>query len=62
MLILEIANSFMHTDDSADYSYVVKINNTAISCGKNFGHQRGLGWKALVKTVLEDAHPIEPAQ
>jgi hypothetical protein len=55
VLILEIANELTHTDNSANYSYVVKVNSQTISYGKVFGHQREHGWKALVLKVLVDA-------
>lgn len=58
MLIVEVLNDGGRHRASggelADYDYVVRVNDRRICQGKVLGHRRSLGWRELIRRVLED--------
>ena len=54
MLIILIHNEGTGTDESANYTYEVRVNELTIARGEILGHNRWNGWKNLLQMLLED--------
>lgn len=48
MLIVEIHNEGTGTERSANYTYVVRVNDEILEVGTIHGHDRRDGWRALL--------------
>jgi len=55
MLIISIQNDANGTDHSANYDFSVNINRDTIAHGRIEAFDRDLGWKELVRQMLEEA-------
>ena len=56
VLILTFHNDGTGTEKVASYDYVVQINDRTLERGRLENHRRKLGWKALVRRVVEGRH------
>jgi hypothetical protein len=55
MLIILIHNDGTGTNESANYTYEVRVNNDRVLAeGVIKGHNREDGWEKLVQMLLED--------
>jgi hypothetical protein len=55
MLTINIHNDGTGTDTSANYTYVVRVNDEVIETGSIFKHNRSDGWRQLVRELVSCA-------
>jgi hypothetical protein len=59
MLIVYIHNDGTGTNNSANYTYQVCVNDVVIETGEVKGHDRDKGWRKLVEEVSkQDTKPL----
>lgn len=51
MMIIEILNDGTGTDESANYTYKVKINRRVVAQGEIKRHNRNNGWENLLDSL-----------
>lgn len=51
MLKIEITNDETGTDESANYTYVVRVGDKILESGTIEGHNRSDGWRYLVTLI-----------
>ena len=56
MLTLTFTNDGTGNEKVASYDYLVTVNTTVLERGRLENHRRTLGWKALVRRVVEGKH------
>ena len=53
MLIIKIQNDSTGTEEIGNYQYRVLVNDTVIETGEVTGHVRWMGWRSLLKMLIE---------
>ena len=61
MLIVLVHNDGTGTNDSANYQYEVRVNQTTIFLGHLEGHNRDDGWSTLLREIADQHDLIEDA-
>jgi hypothetical protein len=59
MLIILIHNDGTGTNEDANYTYQVRINDGVIAVGDIRGHDRRSGWQELVKELVRKNEKTE---
>ena len=59
MLIIRIHNDGTGTNESANYTYEVRVNHTVLVRGKIKRHNRNHGWRVLLQCLLDATKPSE---
>ena len=53
MLIILIHNDGTGTNENANYTYEVKVNERVLDCGIIKGHKRWHGWRMLLRELVD---------